>query len=172
MQYNRINQYRYADEMRDLHMYRYGKFRNIMVAGPANCGKSSMLKPLETVYHAFNNPTHPMASMPGMVQKMQMRKFYRNSDGGSIWFHDIITQDGHKNYYSLSNIFFWIKFSWKIWLMLVIFVCGGSTLKSLFIQKLYFMQQNSAKLVKSRNLLALFIIPLKLSFFDRLMIYR
>ena len=33
-----------------------GKYRNVMLTGPANCGKTFLLKPLNKVYHAFANP--------------------------------------------------------------------------------------------------------------------
>jgi hypothetical protein len=33
-----------------------GKYRNIMLIGPANCGKTFLLKPLEVIYHLFTNP--------------------------------------------------------------------------------------------------------------------
>ena len=33
-----------------------GKYRNIMLTGPANCGKTFLLKPLNSIYHTFRNP--------------------------------------------------------------------------------------------------------------------
>ena len=33
-----------------------GKYRNIMLTGPANCGKTFLLKPLNSIYHTFTNP--------------------------------------------------------------------------------------------------------------------
>jgi hypothetical protein len=33
-----------------------GKYRNIMLVGPANCGKTFLLKPLSAIYHTFTNP--------------------------------------------------------------------------------------------------------------------
>ena len=34
-----------------------GKNRNVMIVGPANCGKTFLLKPLCTIYNAFTNPS-------------------------------------------------------------------------------------------------------------------
>ena len=33
-----------------------GKYRNIMIVGPANCGKTFMLNPLNVIYKTFCNP--------------------------------------------------------------------------------------------------------------------
>ena len=33
-----------------------GKYRNLMLVGPANCGKTFLLKPLNLIYHTFTNP--------------------------------------------------------------------------------------------------------------------
>jgi hypothetical protein len=33
-----------------------GKFRNIMLTGPANCGKTFLLDPLNKIFHTFTNP--------------------------------------------------------------------------------------------------------------------
>lgn len=33
-----------------------GKYRNVFLSGPANCGKSFLLQPLTTIYKAFVNP--------------------------------------------------------------------------------------------------------------------
>ena len=56
MQKNSINPYIYADVIRDVPIHGRGKFRNI--TGPANSGKTFMLKPLEIVNHAFSIPAN------------------------------------------------------------------------------------------------------------------
>ena len=58
LQKNSINSYVYADTIRDLLIHGRGKFRNVMITGPTNCGKDFMLKPLEITYHAFSNPAN------------------------------------------------------------------------------------------------------------------
>ena len=55
---NSINPYVYADVIRDLLIHGRGKFRNVMITGPANCGKTFMLKPLEIIYNAFSSPAN------------------------------------------------------------------------------------------------------------------
>ena len=58
LQKNSTNPYVYADAITDLLMHDRGKFRNVMINGPANCGKTFMLKPLKINYHAFSNPAN------------------------------------------------------------------------------------------------------------------
>ena len=64
LQKNSTNPYVYADVIRDLPIHGRGKFRNIMITGPVNSGKTFMLKLLEIIYHAFSIP----ANMPWLVQ--------------------------------------------------------------------------------------------------------
>ena len=33
-----------------------GKYRNVLIVAPANCGKTFVLKPLNLVFDCFNNP--------------------------------------------------------------------------------------------------------------------
>ena len=33
-----------------------GKYRNVFIHGPANCGKSFIVSPLKVIYQAFSNP--------------------------------------------------------------------------------------------------------------------
>ena len=44
--------------MRGLLIHGCGKFRNVMITGPVNCGKTFTLKPLEIIYNAFSNPAN------------------------------------------------------------------------------------------------------------------
>ena len=55
---NNQHPYVYAAAIRDLLINGRGKFRNIMIIGPANCGKTFMLKPLEMIYDLFSNPAN------------------------------------------------------------------------------------------------------------------
>ena len=55
---NNQHPYVYAAAMRDLLINGRGNFRNIMIIGPANCGKTFMLKSLELIYDVFSNPAN------------------------------------------------------------------------------------------------------------------
>ena len=58
LQLNGINPFVFADAMRDLLDYGRSKFRNVLIVGPANFGKTFLLKPLETILRAFTNPAN------------------------------------------------------------------------------------------------------------------
>ena len=53
---NRIPMVTFSEAVRDLLQRGRGKYRNVMIVGPANCGKSFLLNPLIAVYHTFCNP--------------------------------------------------------------------------------------------------------------------
>ncbi len=53
---NDIHPYVFSAAVRDLLQKGRGKFRNIMIVGPANCGKTFLLSPLTSIYEAFQNP--------------------------------------------------------------------------------------------------------------------
>ena len=58
LQNNKINAYVYAAAIRDSIIKGRGKFRNIMIISPANCGKTFLLKPLDTIYRVLLNPAN------------------------------------------------------------------------------------------------------------------
>jgi len=53
---NKIHPILFASALRELLFKGRGKSRNIIITGPANCGKTFLLKPLENIYHCFLNP--------------------------------------------------------------------------------------------------------------------
>ena len=55
---NNVHPYVYAAAVRDAIIKGRGKFRNIMLIGPTNCGKTFMLKPLENIFNVFSNPAN------------------------------------------------------------------------------------------------------------------
>ena len=42
-----------------------GKFRNVIIVGPANSGKTILLKPLERIYKVFCNPSNDKCAWVG-----------------------------------------------------------------------------------------------------------
>ena len=46
----------FANAMKELLHKGRGKYRNIMLTGPANCGKTFLLNPLNKIYKTFTNP--------------------------------------------------------------------------------------------------------------------
>ena len=53
---NHIHPYVFADSLCSLIIKGNGKLQNILLIGPAGCGKTFMLKPLELVFKTFSNP--------------------------------------------------------------------------------------------------------------------
>ena len=54
---NNIHPYVFAAALRDLLENGRGKFRNILLTGPTNCGKTFLLSPLERILKVFVNPS-------------------------------------------------------------------------------------------------------------------
>lgn len=53
---NNISAERFAKAVKTLLKYGRGKFRNIIITGAANCGKTFLLQPLTDIFRAFVNP--------------------------------------------------------------------------------------------------------------------
>ena len=53
---NSIHPYVFADAVRTLLEKGRGKYRNILIIGPANCGKTFILEPLSKIFSTFSNP--------------------------------------------------------------------------------------------------------------------
>lgn len=53
---NGISEMYFKDAVKLLLQQGRGKYRNIMLIGPANCGKTFLFNPLRKVYEAFSNP--------------------------------------------------------------------------------------------------------------------
>ena len=45
-----------------------GKGRNILIVGPANCGKTFISKPLQKIFHTFSNPSTNSFAWVGVEQ--------------------------------------------------------------------------------------------------------
>ena len=48
-----------------------GKYLNVYLKGPCNCGKTFLLNPLNTIYKTFSNPIQPLQRLLGLVQNGQ-----------------------------------------------------------------------------------------------------
>ena len=55
---NKIHPVIFAEAMRESLIKGRGKFRNIMIIGPANCAKTFILKPLQMIFETFSNPAN------------------------------------------------------------------------------------------------------------------
>ncbi len=66
---NGVNAYVYAAAVRELLVKGRGKYRNIMIIGPANCGKTFLLDPLNEIYDTFTNPSSASYAWLGVEDK-------------------------------------------------------------------------------------------------------
>lgn len=55
---NNLHPFVFADALRDLLVKGRGKFRNILIVGPANCAKTFLLSPLQKIFETFCNPAN------------------------------------------------------------------------------------------------------------------
>ena len=55
---NKIHPFVFAHALRDLLINGRGKFRNLLIIGPTNCGKTFMLKPLGSIFRVFSKPAN------------------------------------------------------------------------------------------------------------------
>ena len=65
---NNICIYSFSSSIRTLLGKRIGKFRNILVTGPTNCGESFILKPVTKVFNTFDNPRRSSFARVGTEQ--------------------------------------------------------------------------------------------------------
>ena len=56
LRHNGINLQSFSDAVKELIHKGRGKYRNLMIVGPANCGKTFILNPLSIIYNTFCNP--------------------------------------------------------------------------------------------------------------------
>ena len=68
---NKVHPIIFAGAMRELLIKGRGKFRNIMIVGPANCAKTFMFKPLELIFETFSNPANDKYAWLG-AEKCQL----------------------------------------------------------------------------------------------------
>ena len=66
---NDVNVYVFAAAVRELLIKGRGKYRNLMIVGPANCGKTFLLDPLNIIYDTFTNPANSSYAWLGAETK-------------------------------------------------------------------------------------------------------
>ena len=66
---NNIEQGTFSCCIHNALLNRRGKYRNIMITGPANCGKSFILKPLKVIFDCFSNPASGSFAWVGVESK-------------------------------------------------------------------------------------------------------
>ena len=56
LQQNDTSVEKFGSTLKELVHKERGEFRNILIIGPASCGKTFLLKPVSLVYRSFGNP--------------------------------------------------------------------------------------------------------------------
>ena len=82
LQLNSISPFVFADAMRDLLEHGRGKFWNVLIVGPANFGKTFLLKPLEIIFQAFTNPANNKYALvaEGQAEMIVLQDFRWSSE--------------------------------------------------------------------------------------------
>ena len=65
---NKLHPVMFGTAVRELLTLGSGKHWNIIIVGPSNCGKTFLLKPLESIFKTFGNPAS--MNMPGLELTM------------------------------------------------------------------------------------------------------
>lgn len=55
---NKVHPFVFAEAMRNLLVNGRGKYRNVLIVGPTNCGKTFLLSPLQLIFETFSNPAN------------------------------------------------------------------------------------------------------------------
>jgi len=71
LEQNRVDPSEFAKSLRDLLRNGRGKHRNIFIVGPTNCGKTFLLKPLQSLFKTFSDPANDKYAFVG-VQDSQV----------------------------------------------------------------------------------------------------
>lgn len=79
---NKIETFDFSSALRQLLSKGRGKQRNVLIVGPANCGKTFLLRPLEILYDTFCNPSNDKYAWLGVqdAQAIFLNDFRWSSD--------------------------------------------------------------------------------------------
>ena len=69
---NDVNKFIFSDNVRELLREGRGKNRNLIITDPFNCGKTFILKPLNTIFDTFTNPSSCKYAFVGVKNKELM----------------------------------------------------------------------------------------------------
>ena len=63
---NNIGAVMFSSDIKELLEKGRGKFRNILIVGPAKCGKTFLLAPLQFIFRTFSNPANDKFAWVGV----------------------------------------------------------------------------------------------------------
>jgi hypothetical protein len=92
---NNIHPLIFATAIRDLLLQGRGKYRNLFIIGEANCAKTFMLKPLETIYKCFLNPAKDKYAWVGVEEsEVILLQDYRWDPETIAWKNFLLLLEG------------------------------------------------------------------------------
>ena len=84
-----------------------GKYRNIMLTGPANCGKTFLLNPLNSIYKTFTNPASTSFAWVGAEQaEVVFLNDFRWSPQIIAWHDFLLMLEGQLVHLSSAKVAF------------------------------------------------------------------
>lgn len=93
---NHISPVIFAEALRELLEKGRGKYRNIMLIGPANCGKTFLLDPLREIYKCFLNPSNDKYAWVGADRKeVIFLNDFRYNQQMITWKDFLLLLEGH-----------------------------------------------------------------------------
>ena len=66
---NKLHPILFAAAVRDILILGRGKYRNVMIVGPTDCGKTFLFRPLELLFNTFSNPAADKYAWVGADKK-------------------------------------------------------------------------------------------------------
>ena len=118
---NRIDPIVFAKALRDLLEKGRGKFRNLLIVGPANCAKTFLLTPLTKLFETFSNPANDKYAWLGaeLAEIIFLNEFCRKFPEIIAWKELLLLLEGQsvhlpspENHYN-NNIYSLNLFLWK-----------------------------------------------------------
>ena len=92
---NGVPPYVFAAAARELLGKGRGKFRNIIIVGPANCGKTFLLRPLSKIFKTFENPATTTYALLGVEEaEMILLNDFRWSSEIIAWKDFLLLLEG------------------------------------------------------------------------------
>ena len=87
---NGIPESKFCEAVKSLLIKGRGKYRNILIKGPANCGKTFIIDPLNSIYRTFANPaTTTFAWVGAQNAEIMFLNDFRWSEKVIPW-HDLL----------------------------------------------------------------------------------
>ena len=114
LQRNNINGEQFSEAIRDLLDKGRGKYRNLYLKGPSNCGKTFLLNPLTHIYNTFCNPASTTFAWVGAeAAEVLFLNDFRWSPNIIPWHDLLLLLEGHEVHLPAPKTHYRCDFSFK-----------------------------------------------------------